>query len=253
MNPSFENKVVLITGATSGIGRTTALAFAAAGAKVVLSGRRQAEGESVLTEIKAAGGTATFVRTDVTDEAQVAALVDLTVKTYGRLDVAFNNAGTEGELSPVTAMTAANYRQTFDINVLGTLLAIKHQIPAMLKSGGGSIINVSSIAGLIGFAGASVYSASKHAVLGITKSVALEVAKQGIRVNAVSPAAIDTGMLDRFTGNNADQKAAFGGMHPIGRYGQPAEIAHAVLFLASDRASFITGQSLTVDGGFTAQ
>ncbi len=253
MNPSFQNKVVLITGATSGIGRTTALAFAAAGAKVVLSGRRQTEGEAVVAEIKAAGGTAAFLRTDVTEEAQVAALVAFTVRTYGRLDVAFNNAGTEGELSPVTAVSVENYRQTFDINVLGTLLALKHEIPAMLKTGGGSIINVSSIAGLIGFAGASVYSGTKHAVLGITKSVALEVARQGIRVNAVSPAAIDTGMLDRFTGNNPDTKAAFGGMHPIGRYGQPREIADAVLFLASDQASFITGQSLTVDGGFTAQ
>ncbi len=253
MNPSFQNKVVLITGATSGIGRTTALAFAAAGAKVVLSGRRQTEGEAVVAEIKAAGGTAAFLRTDVTDEAQVAALIAFTVSTYGRLDVAFNNAGTEGELSPVTAASVENYRQTFDINVLGTLLALKHEIPAMLKNGGGSIINVSSIAGLIGLAGASVYVGSKHAVLGITKSVALEVAKQGIRVNAVSPAAIDTGMLDRFTGNNPDTKAAFGGMHPIGRYGQPREIADAVLFLASDQASFITGQSLTVDGGFTAQ
>ena len=253
MTPSFQNKVVLITGATSGIGRTTALAFAAAGAKVVLSGRRQTEGDAVVVEIKSAGGTAAFLRTDVTDETQVAALVDFTLKTYGRLDVAFNNAGTEGDLSPVTALQVANYRQTFDVNVLGTLLALKHEIPAMLKTGGGSIINVSSIAGLIGFAGASVYSDTKHAVLGITKSVALEVAKQGIRVNAVSPAAIDTGMLDRFTGNDPAQKAAFGGMHPIGRYGQPAEISHAVLFLASDQASFITGQSLTVDGGFTAQ
>jgi len=253
MKDSLQNKVVLITGATSGIGRTTALAFAGAGAKVVLSGRRAAEGEAVAAEIRAAGGTASFLRTDVTDEAQVAALVDFTVRTYGRLDVAFNNAGTEGELSPVTASEVANYRQTFDINVLGTLLALKHEIPVMLKTGGGSIINVASIAGLIGLPGASIYAASKHAVLGLTKSVALEVAKQGIRVNAVSPAAIDTGMLDRFTGNDPAQKAAFGGMHPIGRYGQPQEIADAVLFLASDAASFITGQSLTVDGGFTAQ
>ncbi len=253
MKNSLQNKVVLITGATSGIGRATALAVAGAGAKVVLSGRRSAEGEAVAAEIRAADGTASFLRTDVSDEAQVAALVDFTVRTYGRLDVAFNNAGTEGELSPVTAAQVANYRQTFDINVLGTLLALKHEIPAMLKTGGGSIINAASIAGLVGFPGASVYVASKHAVLGLTKSVALEVAKQGIRVNAVSPAAIDTGMLDRFTGNDPAQKAAFGGMHPIGRYGQPQEIADVVLFLASDAASFITGQSLTVDGGFTAQ
>lgn len=249
----FTNKVALVLGATSGIGRATALAFARHGARVVLAGRRETEGEAVLAEIRAGGGDAAFLRTDVTDEAQIAALVDFTLRTYGRLDIAFNNAGVEGELAPVTAQSPANFRHTFDINVLGTLLALKHEIPALLKSGGGSIINVSSIAGIIGFAGASVYSASKHAVLGLTKSVALEVARQGIRVNAVSPAAIDTGMLDRFTGNNPDQKAAFGGMHPIGRYGRPEEIADAVLFLASHRSSFMTGQSLTVDGGFTAQ
>lgn len=253
MNPSFHKKSVLITGATAGIGRATALAFAAAGARVIVSGRRQAEGEAVVAEIRSAGGVAAFFRADVSDEAQVAALVDFTLTTHGRLDVAFNNAGTEGELSPVTGFSVANYRQTFDINVLGTLLALKHEIPAMLRTGGGSIVNVASIAGLIGLPGASVYVGTKHAVLGITKSVALEVARQGIRVNAVSPAAIDTGMLDRFTGNNPDQKAAFGNLHPIGRYGQPREIADAVLFLASEQAGFITGQSLTVDGGFTAQ
>ena len=249
----LKDKVVLITGATSGIGRVTAIAFARSGAKVVLSGRRQVEGDTVVREIQSEGGIASFLRTDVTDESQVAALVDYTIRTHGRLDVAFNNAGTEGELGPIPGFRTENYRQTFDINVLGTFLSLKHEVPAMVKGGGGSIINVGSIAGLIGLAGASVYSASKHAVLGITKSVALEVARQGIRVNAVSPAAIDTGMLDRFTGNNAQQKEAFGGMHPIGRYGQPQEIADAVLFLASSRSSFMTGQSLTVDGGFTAQ
>lgn len=249
----FKNKVALVLGATSGIGRSAALAFARHGARVVLAGRRENEGQAVLAEIHALGGEAAFLRTDVADEGQIAALVDFALATYGRLDIALNNAGVEGALAPVVAQTADNYRHTFDINVLGTLLALKHEIPALLKSGGGSIINVSSIAGLIGLAGASVYTASKHAVLGLTKSVALEVARQGIRVNAVSPAAIDTGMLDRFTGHDPAQKAAFGGMHPIGRYGRPEEIADAVLFLASDRSSFMTGQSLTVDGGFTAQ
>jgi NAD(P)-dependent dehydrogenase (short-subunit alcohol dehydrogenase family) len=249
----FQDQVAVVTGGTSGIGRVTALALAKAGAKVVIAGRRESEGRQVVAEIKAAGGEAIFQRTDVTDEAQVAALVDRTLATYGRIDIAINNAGYEGDMAPISHQTADNYRRTFDVNVLGTLLSLKHEIPAMLKNGGGSIVNISSIAGLVGTPGASVYSASKHAVLGLTKSAALEVARNGIRVNAVSPAATETEMLDRFVGNNAEQKAAFGALHPVGRFGRPNEMSDAILFLASKRSSFVTGQSLTVDGGYTAQ
>jgi NAD(P)-dependent dehydrogenase (short-subunit alcohol dehydrogenase family) len=252
MSHSFAGKVALVTGGTSGIGRATALAFAKAGAKVVLSGRREAEGAAVAAEIKAAGGDALFVKADVSIEADVKNLVEKTVATYGRLDVAFNNAGVEFG-GPFTEVTEAGYRRTFDINVWGVIASMKYEIPALLKSGGGAIVNTSSIAGHVGMAGASIYIASRHAVEGITKSVALEVAKQGIRVNAVAPAAIETDMIDRFVGKEGDMRNYFASLHPIGRMGKSQEIADAVLFLCSDAASFITGESLKVDGGFTAQ
>lgn len=252
MQTSFQNKVVLITGATSGIGKTSALAFAKAGAKVVISGRREAEGQAVVNEIKAAGGEATFVKADVAVEADVAALVAKTVATYGRLDVAFNNAGIE-LTGPIVDVNEADYRRTFDINVWGVLASMKHEIPAMLKQGGGVIINTSSVAGHIGMAGASVYIASKHAVEGLTKAAAMEYAKQGIRVNAVAPAVIETDMFERFTGGNEEAANYMRSLHPIGRGGRSEEIANPVLFLASDAASFITGASLNVDGGFLAQ
>jgi NAD(P)-dependent dehydrogenase (short-subunit alcohol dehydrogenase family) len=249
---TFENKVVLITGATSGIGKASALAFGKAGAKVIVSGRREAEGQAVVAEIKAAGGEASFIQVDVTQESQVQALVEKTVATYGRLDVAFNNAGVE-VMGPTTEATEADYRKAFDTNVWGVLASMKHEIPAMLKSGGGSIINTSSIAGQIGLAGASIYVATKHAVEGLTKSAALEVSKLGIRINAVAPAAIETEMFTRFTGGNEDAVNYMRSLHPIGRTGQTREIAEPVLFLASDAASFITGTSLAIDGGWMAQ
>ncbi|WP_395749263.1 SDR family oxidoreductase [Prosthecobacter sp.] len=252
MQTSFQNKVVLITGATSGIGKVTALAFAKAGAKVVVSGRREAEGQAVVSEIKAAGGEATFVKADVAKEADVSALVAKTVETYGRLDVAFNNAGIE-LTGAIVDVKEEDYRRTFDINVWGVITSMKYQIPVMLKQGGGVIINTSSVAGHIGMAGASVYIASKHAVEGLTKAAAMEYAKQGIRVNAVAPAVIETDMFDRFTGGNEDAANYMRSLHPIGRGGRSEEIANPVLFLASDGASFITGASLNVDGGFLAQ
>jgi len=253
MQTSFQNKVVLITGATSGIGKTSALAFAKAGAKVVVSGRRETEGQAVVSGIKAAGGEATFVKADVAVEAEVAALVAKTVATYGRIDIAFNNAGVE-ITCPIVDATEADYRRAFDINVWGVLTSMKHEIPVMLKQGAGVIINTSSVAGHVGMGGASIYVASKHAVEGLTKSAAMEYAKQGIRVNAVAPAAIETDMLDRFTGGgNADALSYMRSLHPVGRLGRSEEIANAVLFLASDAASFITGTSLNVDGGFLAQ
>ena len=253
MQTSFENKVVLITGATSGIGKISALAFAKAGAKVIVSGRREAEGQAVVAEIKAAGGEATFVKADVAVEADVAALVAKTVATYGRLDVAFNNAGVELTGSIVDA-NEADYRRVFDINVWGVLTSMKHEIPVMLKQGGGVIINTSSVAGHVGLSGAGVYVASKHAVEGLTKAAALEYAKQGIRVNAVAPAAIETDMMNRFTGGGNEEALNYmRSLHPVGRLGRAEEIANPVLFLASDAASFITGASLNIDGGLLAQ
>jgi NAD(P)-dependent dehydrogenase (short-subunit alcohol dehydrogenase family) len=253
MQTSFQNKVVLITGATSGIGKVSALAFGKAGAKVIVSGRREAEGQAVAAEIKAAGGEATFVKADVAVEADVAALVAKAVATYGRIDIAFNNAGVE-ITGPIVDATEADYRRAFDINVWGVLTSMKHEIPVMLKQGAGVIINTSSVAGHVGMAGASIYVASKHAVEGLTKAAAMEYAKQGIRINAVAPAAIETDMLDRFTGGgNEDAMSYMRSLHPVGRLGRSEEIANAVLFLASNAASFITGTSLNVDGGFLAQ
>jgi NAD(P)-dependent dehydrogenase (short-subunit alcohol dehydrogenase family) len=249
----MKNKVVIITGGTSGIGKATAVKFGAAGAKVVVSGRRETEGQAVVDSIKEAGGEATFVRADVSNEADLQALVARTVETYGGLDVAFNNAGVES-MGPITEAIQDDYQRLFDINVWGVLSSMKHEIPAMLKNGGGSIINTSSIAGHIGTAGASVYVASKHAVEGLTKSTALEYAKEGIRINAVAPAAIETDMIDRFAGEEGSEtRAGLTAMHPVGRMGKADEIADAVLFLASDASSFVTGTSLKVDGGFLSQ
>ncbi len=244
---------ILITGALTGIGRATALAFAREGANVVVSGRREEAGQQLATELRALGAQAEFLLADVTDEAQVASLVSQTVERFGRLDVAVNNAGVEGELGPVAGQTAANYRATFDTNVLGTLLSLKHEIPAMLAQGSGSIINLSSIAGQVGMAGASVYVASKHAVEGLTKAAALEVAAQGVRINAVAPGPVETAMLTRFTGGSDDAKAGLLSMMPAKRGAAPEEIAQTIVFLASDKARFLTGQSIAVDGGYTAQ
>jgi len=252
MSLSYENKVALITGGTSGIGRVTALAFARAGAKVVVAGRRQPEGDAVVAEIKAAGGEAIFVKTDVAVEAEVKALVEQTVATYGRLDVAFNNAGVEWS-GPLTEATEADYRRIFDVNVWSVVTSLKYEVPAMLKSGGGAIVNTSSVAGHVGMAGVSLYVAAKHAVEGLTKATALEVAKQGIRINAVAPAAIETAMVDRFVGTEGDNRNYLAGLHPVGRMGKSEEVASAILYLCSEGAGFITGESLKIDGGFTAQ
>lgn len=250
---TFSGKVALVTGGTSGIGKETALQLARAGAKVVLAGRRLEEGKAVAEEIQRAGGEALFVQTDVTQEAQVKRLVEETVTHFGRLDIAFNNAGIE-QAGPVTEVTEADYRKVFDINVLGVFLSQKYEIPAMLKSGGGSIINTSSIVGHVAMPGASVYIASKHAVEGITKTTALELAGQGIRVNAVAPGAIATEMIDRFAGaEGSENRQWLASQHPMGRLGLVQEIAAAVLYLASDAASFTTGISLPVDGGYLAK
>lgn len=251
MQNSYTNKIVLITGGTSGIGKTTAIAFADAGAKVIITGRREKEGLEVVAEIKKDGGTAAYIRTDVAKEADVVKAVDFVLSTHGRLDVAFNNAGVE-IVGPLDQVTEEQYRRTFDINVWGVLNAMKHEVAAMLKSGGGSIVNVSSIAGHIGLAQASIYVATKHAVEGLTKAIAVEFAKQGIRVNAVAPGAIDTEMVDRFAGKEGDVRNWLISQHPVGRLGAAEEIAAAVLYLASDAAKFTTGAILPVDGGWTA-
>jgi NAD(P)-dependent dehydrogenase (short-subunit alcohol dehydrogenase family) len=253
MHAATTSPTVLITGALTGIGRATALAFAAEGYSIVVSGRRAEAGVQLANELRATGVQAEFVQADVTDEAQVQALVDKAVERFGRIDVAVNNAGQEGALGPITGQTVANYRTTFDTNVLGVLLSLKYELAAMQAQGSGSIINLSSIAGQVGMAGASVYVASKHAVEGLTKSAALEVAAAGIRVNAVAPGPVETAMLDRFTGGSADAKAGMLGMFPAKRAARPDEIAQTIVFLASGKAGYLTGQCIAVDGGYTAQ
>ena len=243
--------VVLITGALTGIGRAAAVAFAEAGNRVVVSGRRQDAGEALVSELRSLGAEAEFVQADVRKEDDVRRLVDQTVERFGRLDAAVNNAGTEGKPGPVVDQTAQTYAATFDTNVLGTLLSMKHELRVMTPQGSGSIVNISSTYGHEGARGASVYAGSKHAVEGMTKSAALEVAGSGVRVNAVAPGPTETGMLNRFTGA-PERKAAVAAGVPLGRIGHPEEIARAILFLASDAASFVTGQIVTVDGGKTA-
>jgi NAD(P)-dependent dehydrogenase (short-subunit alcohol dehydrogenase family) len=243
--------VVLITGALTGIGRAAALAFARENNNLVVAGRREEAGQNLAKELRALGVEAEFFRGDVRLEDDVRSLVDKTIARFGRLNAAVNNAGTEGRPGPVTDQTAESYAATFDTNVLGTVLSMKHELRAMQAQGSGSIVNISSTYGHEGARGASIYAASKHAVEGLTKSAALEAASFGVRVNAVAPGPTDTGMLNRFTGT-AERKAALASGVPLGRVGEPAEIARAVVFLASDKASFITGQILTADGGKTA-
>jgi NAD(P)-dependent dehydrogenase (short-subunit alcohol dehydrogenase family) len=243
--------VVLITGGLTGIGRAAAVAFAKKGAKVVVAGRRDEAGRELAQELRSFGSEAEFINADVRKESDIRALVDKTVERFGRLDVAVNNAATEGEIGPITDQTAESFAATFETNVLGVVLSMKHEVRAMQARGSGNIINISSTYGHEGAAGASIYVGAKHAVEGITKSVALEVAKFGIRVNAVSPGPTDTGMLTRFTGT-AENKAALVTQVPLGRLGLSEEVADGIVFIASDEARFITGHVLNVDGGHTA-
>jgi len=240
--------VVLITGALTGIGRATAIAFAREGARLVVSGRREAEGQALAKELRGFNVEAEFVKADVRKEEDVRNLVDKTIARFGRLDVAVNNAGTEGQPGPLTEQSAETYAATFDTNVLGVILSLKHELRVMSAQKHGSIINISSVAGQIGFAGASLYVASKFAVEGLTKSAALEAAPTGVRVNAVAPGPIETPMLNRFVGSEAN-KSHFLQTIPLQRAGDADEVAQTILFLASDKASFITGQSYAVDGG----
>jgi NAD(P)-dependent dehydrogenase (short-subunit alcohol dehydrogenase family) len=248
---NMTSPVVLITGALAGIGRATALAFAHEGARLIVSGRRDDVGAALEMELRELGAEAHFVRADVRNEDDVRALVDKAIERFGRLDVAVNNAGTEGKPGPLIEQSAESYAATFETNVLGTILSLKHEMRAMLAQGQGSIVNLSSTMGSRGAAGASMYVASKHAVEGLTKAAALEGAASGVRVNAVAPGPVETELLNRFAGS-AERKAALAAGVPMKRLGTPEDIASTIVFLASDKAGFLTGQIIGVNGGKTA-
>jgi NAD(P)-dependent dehydrogenase (short-subunit alcohol dehydrogenase family) len=247
----MNTPVVLITGALTGIGRATAIAFAHKGARIVIAARRDEAGQKLAAELREIGVEAEYWRTDVRHEDDLRSLVDKTVARFGRLDIAVNNAATEGSGGLVSDQTAESYAATFDTNVLGTLLSMKHELRVMLPQGSGSIVNISSAYGSVGAAGASVYVASKHAVEGMSKSAALETAGTGVRVNVVAPGTTDTGMLTRFT-NTDENKAALVSTVPIKRLATPEEIAHVIVFVASADNSYMTGASIPVDGGMLA-
>jgi NAD(P)-dependent dehydrogenase (short-subunit alcohol dehydrogenase family) len=244
----LSGAVVLITGALTGIGRATAFAFAKEGSRIIVSGRRQQEGSDLAAALRAMGVETEFVYADVRQEKDLDTLIQRTVDKFGRLDIAVNNAGTEGKPGPVTEQTAESYAAVFDTNVLGVLLSMKHELLVMKAQGHGSIVNVSSTLGIRGGSGAAVYSASKHAVEGLTKSAALEVAAMGIRVNAVAPGPIDTGMFDRFAGS-PESKERTKAKLPVQRLGLPEEVANTIVYVGSNGAPFLTGQSIVVDGG----
>jgi NAD(P)-dependent dehydrogenase (short-subunit alcohol dehydrogenase family) len=252
MAGELEGKIALVTGAGSGIGRASALAFAAAGAQVTVSDVVVEGGEETVAQIKAAGGEATFISADVSQRADVEALIRQTVKTYGRLDCAHNNAGIEGDMAPTADCTEANWDRTIAINLKGVWLCMKYEIPQMLEQGGGLIVNTSSVAGLVGFVNLPAYVATKHGVAGLTRTAAVEYAQRGIRVNAVCPGVIHTPMVDRIVGGDVEAAAQFTALEPVGRMGLPAEVAQAVVWLCSDAASFVTGVAMPVDGGFVA-
>ena len=248
----FAGKVGIVTGGTSGIGRDAAILFAKEGANVVVAGRRDVEGSETLGLVRKGGGDGLFVKTDVSKAAEVRALVDKTAEKFGRLDFAFNNAGIEGKWIPIAEQSEEDWDQTIDINLKGVWLCMKYEIQQMLKQGkGGAIVNMSSIAGLMGSAGAATYCASKHGVMGLTKSGALETARAGIRINAICPAVIETPMGDRLFGEPEMRKYATS-LHPLGRFGTPMEVAEAVVWMCSEHASFMTGQWIVLDGGFLA-
>ena len=252
MPNELKDKVAIITGGTSGIGRETAVLFAKEGAQVVVAGRREAEGQETLALVREVGGDGIFVPTDVSQSAQVEALVKKTVEKFGRVDVAFNNAGIEGSWIPIAEQSEEDFDRTIAINLKGVWLGLKYELQQMLKQGGGgAIVNMSSVAGWIGSSGAATYSASKHGVIALTKSAALENATKGIRVNAICPAVIETPMGERLFGSPETKPFALS-LHAMGRFGKPMEVAEAVLWMASERASFMTGQSLILDGGFLA-
>ena len=252
MTTDLQNKIALITGGTTGIGRDTAVLFAKNGAKIVVSGRRETEGNEAIALVRAAGGDGLFVKSDVSKAADVQSLIAKTVETFGRIDIAFNNAGIEGQWKPIIEQSEEDWDSVIDINLKGTWLCLKYEIQQMLTQGsGGAIVNMSSVAGLMGSAGAAIYVASKHGVIGLTRNAALECAAKGIRVNAVCPAVIETAMADRAFADPQVSKRVLA-MHPLGRFGKPMEIAEAVLWLCSNKSSFMTGHYIVLDGGMRA-
>jgi NAD(P)-dependent dehydrogenase (short-subunit alcohol dehydrogenase family) len=253
MEKIFKDQVALITGASFGIGQATAVAFAQRGAKIAVVDWIEDPQQETLRLVEAAGSEAIFIQADVSKDAEVKSMIEKTMARFGRLDFAFNNAGIEGTTAPIQACTEENWDKTLSINLKGIWLCMKYQIPEMLKTGSGAIVNCASVAGLVGFPGLPAYVASKHGVIGLTKNAALELAKQNIRVNAVCPGVIHTNMVDRITGKVKEVEKQFESMEPVGRMGQPEEVAEAVVFLCSSAASFITGNALTVDGGWIAQ
>lgn len=253
MSGGMAGSVALVTGAASGIGRATAEAFAREGARVVVSDVAAGAGEAVAAAIRERGGQAVFAACDVSRPERVEALVARTVEAFGRIDFAFNNAGVEGETAPTAECTEANWDRVMGINLKGVWLCMREEIPRMLAQGGGAIVNCSSVAGLVGFPGIAAYAASKHGLIGLTRTAALEYAARGIRVNAVCPGVIRTPMVERFTGGEAEAQAQLVASEPIGRMGTPEEVAAAVVWLCSDAASFVTGHAMVVDGGFVAR
>ncbi len=248
-----DQKVAIVTGGNSGIGRATAVALAKEGVKIAVAARRANEGEETVRLIKEAGSDGIFIKTDVANENDVRSLVEKTVEKYGRLDYAFNNAGIEQSMIPLTEQTVEEFDQIMNVNVRGVWLCMKYEIPELIKSGGGAIVNMSSGAGVVGLPQFSLYVASKHAVLGLTKSAALEYAKSGIRINAVAPGGVDTDMVERLTVGYKQWREMLTSMHPIGRLSNPEEIANAVVWLLSDKASFVLGHTLLVDGGLVSR
>lgn len=248
----LEGKVAIVTGAASGIGRATANLFAAEGARVIVADWEDDLGRRVASEIKSTGGDAEFVRVDVSDAEDVQAMINETVAQFGGLDTIFNNAGVEGEQAPTGDCTLENWHRVIRINLTGVFLGMKYAIPELLKRGGGSIINNASVAGIVGFNGIPAYCASKGGVIQLTKTAALEYAKQGIRVNAICPGVILTPMVERFISGSEEAEKAFQALEPVGHFGDPADIAQMALFLASDDSKFCTGAPFVVDGGFVA-
>jgi NAD(P)-dependent dehydrogenase (short-subunit alcohol dehydrogenase family) len=253
MMMNFSGKVAIVTGGTSGIGQAAAIAYAQQGAKVVIPGRRSIEGEETVKKIKDAGGEAFFIQTDVIQESDVKVMVDKTVEVFGRLDIAFNNAGAYGENPSLSQQVDSEYDRIMNVNVRGVWLSMKHEIAQMQSQGNGAIVNISSGLGVVAMPSVPLYTASKHAVEGLTKATALQYAKSGIRINAVGPGAIATEMFENATDGQDEAKAYMAGLHPMGRVGKPSEVANAVLWLSSDDASFVTGETLMVDGGYIAQ